>query len=354
MHDTRARIGDDLLAQAVELHRRALVIDTHNDSIVTHIRRGDISFADPTQPAAGRAGLIAWLRGPLDLSRSTPEVQQNFPKMRQGGLDCGFFHVDVSRAWKNHLAYALDGHGWFDAEVEAHADAIRVVRTSQDVLDAKRDGKLAAVLAIENSDACERSLNVLRMLHRLGIRSMGLTHNLRSDVADGNYESRSGSGLTRFGVEMVKEMNRLGMIVDVAHISVRGFYDVLETSTKPPLASHTCCRALCEHTRNLTDQQIRDLAHHGGSIGVTFVPSFVHPTEPNVDRLVEHIDHIVQLVGPDFAALGSDFDGGGDLLKDATELPQITARLLGRGYREEDLEKILGLNHLRVIRDNLG
>jgi microsomal dipeptidase-like Zn-dependent dipeptidase len=299
VHDSQARIGDELLAQAVELHRRALVVDTHNDSIVSHIRRGDVSFADPTKPAAGQAGLIAWLRGPLDLSRSTPEVQQNFPKMRQGGLDCGFFHVDVSRAWKNHLAYALDGHGWFDAEVEAHADTIRVVRTSGDVLEAKRDGKLAAVLAIENSDACERSL-------------------------------------------------------DVAHISERGFYDVLETSTKPLLASHTCCRALCDHSRNLTDQQIRDMAHHGGSIGVTFVPSFVHPTDPNVDRLVEHIDHIVQLVGPDFAALGSDFDGGGDLVTDATELPQITARLLGRGYREEDLEKILGLNHLRVMRDNLG
>lgn len=339
---------------AAALHASSLVIDTHNDSIVSHIRRGNQSFADAEQQGPGHDGVIGWLRGPWDRSRSTPEVQLNFPKMRQGGIDCAFFHVDVSRAWKNHLAYALDGHGFFAAELEAEKDHVRVVRSSQDVRDAKHEGQLAAVLAIENSDACERSLNVLAMLHRLGIRSMGLTHNLRSDAADGNYEDRTQGGLTSYGVAMVKEMNRLGMIVDISHISERGFYDALEVSTKPLLASHSCCRALCEHTRNLTDDQIKAMAHHGGSIGVTFVPDFVHPTEPSLERMVDHIDHIVQLVGPEFAGLGSDFDGGGTLIGDATQIPLITESLLRRGYREDDIEKILGLNHLRVIQETMG
>ena len=339
---------------AARLHQRALVIDTHNDSIVSHIRRGNQSFADPQKQGPGHEGVISWLRGPLDLTRSTPEVQLNFPKMRRGGLNCAFFHVDVSRAWKNHLVYALDGHGFFAAELAAERDNVRTVRSSYDVRDAKRKGQLAAVLAIENSDACERSLNVLAMLHQLGIRSMGLTHNLRSDVADGNYEDRTKGGLTRFGVAMVKEMNRLGMIVDISHISERAFYDVLEVSTKPLLASHSCCKALCEHSRSLTDEQIKAMAHHGGSIGVTFVPEFVHPTEPTFERMVDHIDHVVQLVGPDFAALVSDFDGGGTVMGDATQFPKITESLLGRGYREEDVEKVLGLNHLRVIKETMG
>lgn len=340
--------------QAAEIHRAALVIDTHNDSIVTHIRRGSISLADSAKRAAGSSGLIEFLRGPEDRSRAPAEVQLNFPKMKLGGIDCAFFHVDVSRALKNHLAYALDGHGFFDAELAAHSDTIIAARTSQDIVDAKRQGKLSAVLAIENSDACEGSLNVLRMLHKLGIRSMGLTHNLRSDAADGNLEDRTKGGLTHFGVALVKEMNRLGMIVDISHISERGFYDVLETSTKPLLASHSCCKALCDHPRNLTDEQIKAMAHHGGSIGVTFVPAFVHPTEPNLERVVDHIDHIVQLAGSHFASLGSDFDGGGTVLKDSTVVPQITASLVRRGYHRDDIERILGGNHLRVIKENIG
>ena len=339
---------------ATTLHFQSLVIDTHNDSIVSHIRRGNQSFDNPNRRGVGPDSLIGWLRGPLDGSVSDTEVQLNFPKMIRGGVDCSFFHVDVSREWKNHLAYALDGHGFFSWQLEEHKDVVQRVCTSSDIENAKKSGKLAAVLAIENSDVCEGSLHVLEMLYRLGIRSMGLTHNLRSDVADGNYEERSQSGLTHFGVEMVKTMNRLGMIVDISHISRKGFYDVLELSTKPLIASHSCCRALCEHTRNLTDDQIRDMAHHGGTIGVTFVPDFVHPTHPTLDRVIDHIDHIVQLVGPDFAALGSDFDGGGTVLEDASVFQKITSKLLDRQYRDDDIKKILGLNHLRVIRDNLG
>lgn len=340
-----------ILSEAEEIHRASLVIDSHNDSIVCHIRRGNQSFADPCQRAAGHSGLIAWLRGSVNPSA---EVQLNFPKMKQGGVDCAFFAVDVSRAWKNHLAYALDGHGFFLSEVAAHSDTVAVVRTSQDIVDAKQQGKLSTLLVVENSDVCERSLNVLHALHRMGIRCIGLTHNLRSDAADGVSEDRTRGGLTHFGVALVREMNRLGMIVDVSHISERGFYDVLETSSKPLLASHSCCKTLCDHPRNLSDEQIQAMAQHGGVIGVTFVPSFVHPTEPNLERMVDHIDHIVQLVGSNHVGLGSDFDGGGDALKDATIFPQITASLLRRGYPCEDIEKILGLNHLRVVRENVG
>src|SRR5262249_38882258 len=160
---------------------------------------------------------------------------------------------------------------------------------------------------IENSDALEGSLNVLRMLHRIGVRSIGVTHNLSTWAAAGNAEARCGGGLTCFGVQMVQEMNRLGMVVDGSHIAERGFYDVLETSEQPVIASHSCCAALCDHPRNLTDDQIRALAQQGGVMGITFVPYFVDPNwkpsdwpaVPSLDQLLGHVAHAVEVGGID-------------------------------------------------------
>ena len=336
-------------------HREALVIDTHNDTIVSHIRRGNLGLSGSQATDGGRRdGTVAYLRGPLDRAARAQEVQINFPKMRAGGVDAAFFAVDVTRAWKNHLTYALDAFGFFDMEVEANREEVVVALSADDVVEAKRAGKLAAVLVIENSDGVEGSLNVLRMVHRLGVRSIGLTHNISSFAADGNAEARSKGGLTTFGVQLVEEMNRLGMLVDVSHISEPGFWDVLEVSRRPVIVSHTTCKAVCDHPRNLSDEQIVALAKNGGTMGMTFVPSFVDAKAPTLDRLLDHFDHAVQLVGADYVGIGSDFDGGGTLVEDATRFPEITEGLLKRGHSEEDVRKILGENHLRVLREAMG
>jgi membrane dipeptidase len=335
-----------------ELHKDALVIDSHNDTIVSHIRRGNRSLSE--KPGAKRHhGTIAYLRGPLTPPSTDIDIQINFPKMKKGGIDAAFFAVDVTRAWKNHLTYALDAFGFFHQEV-ADSDDIVIARSASDISRAKSQNKLAAILAVENSDGTEGSLNVLHMLHHLGVRAMGLTHNISSWAADGNDETRSKGGLTTFGVSLIKEMNHLGMLVDVSHISEPGFWDVINTATRPIIASHSNAKALCNHPRNLTDGQIKAIAQNGGSIGVTFVPSFIDETDPTFDKLINHVDHIAQLVGSDHVGIGSDFDGGGTLVKDATDFPAFTEAFLGRGFTEADVRKILGENHLRVLTESIG
>ena len=343
------------------LHRDALVIDSHNDSIVSHIRRGNLSLSGQEKPhLKEREGTVAYLRGPLEREAYAWSEQLDFPKMREGGIDAAFFAVDVTRAWKNHLAYAMDAFGYFDADIAEHHEEVVTVRQAEDLPRAKADGKLAALLVIENSDALEASLNVLWAFHRLGIRSITLTHNPSSWAAAGNGEARCGGGLTEFGVRLVREMNRLRMLVDVSHISPRGFWDTLETSSQPVIASHSCCSALCDHPRNLTDEQLQALAQAGGVVGITFVESFLQQDwsygqpESTFPRLIEHIDHAVEVAGIDHVALGSDFDGGGTAIRDALEYPRITQALLERGYPAEAVRKILGGNTLRLLRATIG
>lgn len=337
---------------AETLHAQALVIDSHNDTIVSHIRRGNRSIS-ATPGGKRHEGTISYLRGPLTPPSSDIDIQINFPNMKKGGIDAAFFAVDVTRAWKHHLTYALDAFGFFHMEV-ADAKDILIAKSAQDILNAKSQNKLAAILVIENSDGTEGSLNVLHMLYHMGVRAIGLTHNISSWAADGNAETRTKGGLTTYGVSLIKEMNHLGMLVDVSHISEPGFWDVIDTTTKPIIASHSNAKAICDHPRNLTDEQIKAIAQNGGSIGVTFVPSFIDANAPTFEKLIDHIDHIAQLVGPDHIGIGSDFDGGGTLVKDATEFPKFTEAFLSRNYSEEDTLKILGGNHLRVLKETLG
>lgn len=329
------------------LHNDALVIDSHNDTIVSHIRRRNRSLSEKSGTKRHN-GTIAYLRGPLTPPASDIDIQINFPNMKKGGIDAAFFAVDVTRAWKHHLTYALDAFGFFHMEVADDNDVV-IAKSAQDITDAKSQNKLAAILAVENSDGTEGSLNVLHMLYHLGVRAIGLTHNISSWAADGNAETRSKGGLTTYGISLIKEMNHLGMLVDVSHISEPGFWDVIDTTTKPIIASHSNAKSICDHSRNLTDEQIKALAQNGGSIGVTFVPSFIDDTGPTFEKLINHIDYIAQLVGPDHVGIGSDFDGGGTLIKDATEFPKFTEALYNRNYSENDIRKILGENHLRVL-----
>jgi len=285
----------------------------------------------------------------LGLGVRTDKTQLDLPRLKEGSIDIAFFAVDVTTALKNHLTYAVDAFGFFDRELESNHAEMALALTAKDLLEFTEQGKVAALLAIENSDALEGSLNVLRMLFKLGVRAIGLTHNPRSLAADGVGEARTGGGLTSFGVQLIEEMNRLGILVDLAHMSEKGFWDALEVSKKTVIVSHGNCKALCDHRRNLSDDQIKGLAAKGGVAGVTFVPDFVDARTPSVQRLLDHIDHIVRVAGIDYVGIGSDFDGGGTLLKDPTALPEISRGLLEKGYSEEEAKKILGGNFLRVL-----
>jgi membrane dipeptidase len=332
-----------------DLHRDALVADSHNDSIVAHVRRGNLSVAGGTRRVPWR-GTIDSLRGPGGPRPGAADIQLNIPKMAQGGIDFAFFSIDVTVAVKNRLAYALDGFGGLMDDLDGAAAEVVFVRHSEDVRRARQQEAAAILLAVEHADGTEGSLGVLRALYELGVRSIGLTHHISSAAADGCMEARDGVGLTHYGVALVREMNRLGMLVDLAHISPGGFFHALEVSTKPVAFTHGNCRALCDHPRNLTDEQLRALASADGIIGMSYVPFFVDSESPSIERLLDHVDHAVGVAGVDTVGLGSDFDGGGTVLHDATVVPQITRGLVERGYGEADIRKILGENMMRVLR----
>ena len=343
------------MMQENAFHHEALVIDGHNDTIVAHIRRGNYSLhAGPSGAATRHAGTITFLRGAEAPRPGAEEIQINFPKMQVGGIDAAFFAIDVTRARKNHLAYALDGLGYLLQDLAASPIPARIVRHAHEIQTCHEQGELAILLAIEHADVTERSLNVLHMLYELGIRAIGLTHNVSSAAADGCLEARHGVGLTTFGIALIQEMNRLGIVVDLAHVSSAAFFNALDVTSKPVIFSHGNADALCPHPRNLTDAQLQALATNGGVIGVSYVPSFIDPTHPTLDRLLDHIDHIVTVAGINTVGLGSDFDGGGTLLPDATATPHITEGLLTRGYSKSEVRKILGENFFRVLHATIG
>lgn len=335
---------------ARRLHRDSLVIDAHNDSIVALIRRGMSLGGAQRVDFHQREGAVAYLRQYQPLGDG---VQLDLPKAREGGLDAAFFAVDCTRPWGNHLLYCMDALGYFLQEVEEHSEGITVAHCAADIERARAEGQLAAILAVENSDALEKSPHVLPLLYRLGVRAMTLTHSTRSWAGDG-CEVAGGGGLTGFGRQLLAQMNELGMVVDVSHLNEPGFWDVVRAAQAPFMATHSCCRALCDHPRNLRDEQLRALAEQGGVVSITFVPDFIDAHNPTFGGLLDHIDHAVAVAGIDHVGLGSDFDGGGLLLQDATCLPSIAVGLAARGYAAADVRKILGANQLRFLRQVIG
>lgn len=341
-------------ARARELHRRALVVDGHVDTLLS-IASGERTLAERST------------KGHVDL-----------PRLAEGGVDVQFFacYIEPQHKPDRGLRRAMQLIDVFHRELAANQDRMVPVLKAADFEAAKGAGKVGAVLAIEGGEAVGDDLAALRNLHRLGLRSLGLVWNQRNLIADGVGEVRTHGGLTNFGVEVVKECNRLGILVDVSHLSDEGFWDVLGVSTKPIVATHSNSRAVCEHRRNLTDDQVRALAKNGGVMGMNFAPSFLGNLDTpgfeakseqayrrmvkgktSVDSVVRHIDHLMELVGPDHVGLGSDFDGSGatpDGLEDVSRLPALSEALLARGYDEEVIEKILGRNFLRVFREVVG
>ncbi|MCS6827609.1 MAG: dipeptidase [Caldilinea sp.] len=321
----------------LSLHFDALVIDAHCDSIGDQLERG------------------RWL------GERSNEGHVDLPRLREGGVDVQFFACYVPVPYQRHgaVAHAMERLDQLHLLAERASDQFVLARCTNDILRARAEGKIAGIAGLEGAEALDASIGVLRQFYRLGVRNLGLAWNYRNAACDGVAESRTNGGLTEFGVRVVEECNRLGILLDVSHLSPAGVADVLAVSQHPVIASHSNARALCDHPRNLTDAQMEAIAAKGGVIGVTFVDAFLNsqnPAEATINDIIAHIEHILSVVGPDHVALGSDFDGCTPArgVEDVTCYPLLTQRLVERGHDVKVIRKLLGENWLRVIRTVLG
>jgi len=322
--------------EAMRIHREAVVVDTHCDTLMTFMPQ------PYGQPPARKLGERSE-RGHLDL-----------PRMREGGVDCQTFAMYTGRreGQPDALLTAMQMTDVFYSEMEANKDDIVPVVSVNEILAAKKVGICSGLLAIEGAEPLMGELGVLRNFYKLGVRMISFTWNWRTPFADGLSASRAESKLTDLGVKAIEEMDHLGIVLDTSHISDTCFWDVAEVKKGPFIASHSNSRVVCDHRRNLTNDMLQTLADHGGVTGMNFAPDFVAREGPTVEKLVDHIDYIVKRIGPDHVGLGSDFDGIGTPpvgLENVSKVPNITRELVRRGYKEEDIKKILGGNHLRVF-----
>jgi membrane dipeptidase len=369
--------GQGSLERARRIHAETIGVDSHIDTIQRV------------------------LNGKEDLSRRTGTGHVDLPRLREAGMRAPFFALYIPTYYKGSEAVrrTLQLRDAMQSLLDAHPDQIELALSAADVERIAQAGKVAAVLTIESGHAIADNLAVLRMFHRLGVRSMTLSHFRNTNWADSSTDKPAHNGLTDFGREVVREMNRIGMIVDISHVSDKTFYDTLAVTSKPVIASHSSCRALTDVPRNMTDDMIRALAKNGGVIGINFGAGFLSQKEveaarknfaaraavdpglsghaldefatkdyldtysnmkPNLATMqdaVAHIDHVVKLVGVDHVGIGSDWDGISSVpagLEDVSKMPLLTAALLERGYSEQDVKKILSGNFFRVMRQAIG
>jgi membrane dipeptidase len=374
-----AMAADGISERARRLHFSSLVIDTHDDTTQRFL---DSSFGLGERNALGS----------IDI-----------PRMKEGGLGAIFFSIWIPSKITGPEAVkrALDQIGAVRQQVNKHSNDLMLVTTADGIRDAYKQSKIAGLIGVEGGHMIASDLSVLRRYAALGARYMTLTHSGNAEWADSSTDKPVHNGLTEFGKDVVREMNRLGMIVDISHVSDKTFADVLEISKAPVFASHSDCRAICDAPRNMTDDMIRALAAKGGVIQINYHVGFLsqefrnaekaHPEWdkaialevrkrcgeregcqliegdritreyvlrgdlPRVEwtKIIEHIDHAVKVAGIDHVGLGSDFDGANMPfgMEDATKLPQITNALLEKGYSEGDVKKILGENTLRVMAE---
>jgi len=323
--------------EAKRIHAEAIVFDGHCDTLIdilTHTRAWD-TFEE---------------KGQVDM-----------PRLQQGGVTAQIFAAFVRTDLRYKAAWeTLRLIETMYQIIDDWPAQVMPATTATDVRRAKTEGKIAAILGMEGAEGLQGDLTVLRAFHRLGVRNIGLTWNNRNEAGDGVAEIRTGGGLTEFGVQMVAEMRRLGIMVDIAHLAPAGVADVFEIYDGPIVCSHGNAQAVCDHRRNLTDAQLEQLAASGGVIGVTFVPPFLsdEPEEATLEKLLDHVDHIVKVAGSDHVGLGSDWDGffkpTGDFLQHVGDTPMITEGLVRRGYSEADIKKFLGENWMRVFEQVAG
>jgi len=369
----------EISPQARDLHFRSLVVDTH---------------ADTTQRL---------LLPSFDLAARHTDGSVDIPRMREGGLGAIFFAIWVpgTITGRDAVGRAFDQIHAVRRQIELHPESLSAAMSPEDVREAHRAGKIVLLMGLEGGHMIDSDLAVLREFVSLGIRYVTLTHMRNTEWADSSTDRPAHNGLTDFGRRAIEEMNELGIIVDVSHISDKTFDDVLETSAAPVFASHSNCRRLCDSPRNLSDAQIEALAASGGMVQINFHVGFLNQEfrqaekeNPDLEREIEaeakkrsggdeaeesfesgkltreamiqgrlprvdwtdilrHIDHAVKIGGADHVGIGSDFDGATMPcgMEDVSRLPRITEGLLDRGYSESNIRKILGGNTLRLMQD---
>jgi len=286
------------------------------------------------------------------------EFSIDLKKLKQANSLAQFFalYVDL-KEFEDPFKYCMKMANKFFRELEKNKDQIKIAKNYNDIINNNKQGKLSAFLAIEEGGVLKGDINNLRSFHELGVRLITLTWNYPNEIGFPNCEAQySVQGLTEFGKEVVEEMNSLGMIIDVSHLSDSGFYDVAMLSSKPFVASHSNARNVTPHLRNLSDEMIKVLSNKGGVMGINFEKSFLGK-EPisRVDEMVAHINHIKNVGGIDVIAIGTDFDGISDGLE-IENIGQINKLILGLGrnhFSEAEIEKILYKNATRVIKDTL-
>ena len=304
------------------------------------------------------------LRG-RDLGIDNKDVHVDFPKLLRGGVDAAFFALYIPADLEGEQAYnhAIALFDSVKSTVSAHEDKAAFALTAEQAYDNKAKGLFSVFLGLENGSPIGNSLERLQEFYDMGVRYMTLCHTRDNEICDScASENKKWHGLSPFGREVVREMNRLGMLIDVSHISDEAFYDVLKYSTKPVVATHSCCRALADHPRNMTDDMIKALAEAGGVIQINFYPVFLDSSfkeedmftaaRPSYKRIADHIDHVVELVGINHVGIGSDFDGidvAPSGLEDISMMNVLFEELRERGYSESDLNKMASENFFNAF-----
>jgi membrane dipeptidase len=322
---------------AQNLHRDAIVIDAHCDFLYRAVLSGR-RLADDTKDHV------------------------TLTKLQQGGITAQFFavfdHWDKLDESGEAVPRFLKAVEAFHAELDTHPGNLLQARAAADIERAKAEHKIACVLSMEGVEPVGEDLSLLSLYHRLGVRCIGLTWNYPNQVADGLGVQNPG-GLTDFGRELIAEMERLGILIDIAHLAPPGVDDVFRLAQRPVIASHANAQAICNVSRNLSDRQLDLVADSGGVVGITFEPSFLDKDRErsSLHSVVQHIDYIKSRIGSEHIALGSDFEGYWGVtaeLEDASKVGNITTALQDKGYADEEIRGILGLNLLRVFRDVAG
>ncbi|MED1725066.1 dipeptidase [Brevibacillus parabrevis] len=344
-------MADATLQQARSFHDGVHVLDGHFDLLMdVEIQRG-----------YGRTKLIE---------------TEYLPRFQAGGVHSVVAAVFVEDAFVPEMALrkALNQVSALHAEVAESPDYLVIAKNGQDLLAARQEGKVSFVLSLEGAEPLYNDLSMLRIFYELGVRMMGLTWSRRNFAADGSFfapvrEGRKG-GLTDFGVALIEEAERLGVLIDVSHLNDEGFWDVIEVARKPIIASHSNCRSLVPTMRNLTDEQITAIAEKGGLIGLNAFSMFAANSgaEATLERLIDHVDHMKKLVGSKHIGIGLDLcddltkyipldriakttEMPFDVVKGHASIPLITRELMIRGYKDEEIEDILGKNYLRVYQE---
>ena len=321
---------NDAVAQEAPI---PLLVDLHTDALYEHIQ------------------------GRKDITQRSDKGHLDFPRMKEGGVNGQVFAVWVSPTELKpgeYCDFALKGADTFDEVCARCGDTVAAVRTPGEFRQAVAMGRIAAILGVEGGHALEGDLENLDRFYERGVRVLTVTWSNSNELGDSSSdENKPHNGLSSLGRQAVRRMNELGMIIDVSHSADKTVFDILDTSSAPVIASHSGIRARRDFNRNLTDEQIRAIGVHGGVIGVVFLPYFLREPEDKatIEDVLDCIDHICQLVGPDHAGLGSDFDGFGGVLPgldDVTKMGAIGAGLRRRGFGDGDIAKIAGLNFLRV------